>query len=659
MSIRKERVLSFLYSKSIRTDMLLIANSLIDPTTKLQLSYRGNCNSAYTAMSGKDKDIFRIVIGGGMVAQGALLPDLFSDKAALKPYLGPIKVVFKALNYHELGHVLFTDMSFTELLKYNERYQGFVFQLFNILEDPVIELKVIKYVETTRPYDKSPRAYIDYLKKQLFSHQCKEYKDNGKIEAFLQYLLLILRCGKDAITGTNAVYEKYKKDLSPQFKDILMEPDAAQRQAKTVKLADWIINNIKEFSWEEVTAPEDMRPKLGGIRVPGLRGGMPGGGSSGEKSSELSESDIPDIDGKISGGSSGKSEGAEEGEGGDKDGSKSKKDGKRKKDEGEADDEKSEESEKPEELKEAPSFADDVAVDECFDDLLNASYSHEFVIAKDEYIVTNPEYLEQQLNDQLAKTHDCVQDIAKFLTLFNGRKKPRNVGGFTSGKLNIRAAMQDEARDGCEIKLFDRRVPRGKMADLAVSLVCDNSGSMIGRQSRLASIAALALAQACEWSKIPFECSCFTKTSDDPSGTSITIIEKSFDDTFQRAKPFFGINDSELVHCLSSERRIPTFYGNSEEVNLYHIGNAFARCGHQTKLMFVFCDGCTTGSKANLRQVVANMEKMGIVVIGIGLCADEVANVYPNHKIFNSSNDIRDNLAPYLVDTLSKFATTR
>ena len=73
--------------------------------------------------------------------------------------------------------------------------------------------------------------------------------------------------------------------------------------------------------------------------------------------------------------------------------------------------------------------------------------------------------------------------------------------------------------------------------------------------------------------------------------------------------------------------------------------------------MFVFCDGSTTGSCDNLKKVVARMESQGIHVIGIGLQASEVAEIYPNHRIFNSLKEMQSDLAPYLVTTLSKFAT--
>ena len=104
---------------------------------------------------------------------------------------------------------------------------------------------------------------------------------------------------------------------------------------------------------------------------------------------------------------------------------------------------------------------------------------------------------------------------------------------------------------------------------------------------------------------------------------------------------------------------MPVFKGNSEEVNLFHIWRKFRECGHERKLMFVFCDGCTTGSSESLRGVIDRMEADGIAVIGIGLLAPEVARVYPRHRVFKSLDDIRDNLARFLVETVSDFAMGR
>lgn len=654
MATKSIRVVSWMYQKHIREKLKIIDTMLIGPTTKFSLSYKGSDPNAYTTLTGRDHDILRVVIGGGAVSNVAKLPDSFSSKKVLKPYIGYIKAAFYALNYHEMGHVLFTDMTLDAILSgLDVKYRGFGLRLFNIFEDPIIELAISKFMETEHPYDVSPRKFFAYMKKQIFDPQCSEYKDEGDVASFMQYLLLLFRCGKKAIPVSNAVYEKYSADLLPRIKGILGENDPVERQVKVVELAKWIIENIKEFNWDEVEAPEDMKPMSGGIP-----GSSPMSTPKGSASS-------------VASGVSGKSEGADESEGTDEDdaddadeegagGSDSEEDGSDDDDDDEDESEGSESEDEAEDESEGSDTefgSDDVEedIDEVFDDLINSALAHEFVDAKDSFLVRDSSLLED-IDEQINKNKDCIDNITKFLTLFKGRKKPRRISGFTSGRLDVFRAMQDDIKNGCDTKLFQRNISRGKMVDLAVSLVCDNSGSMSGTSSTLASIAALALAQACDWAKIPFECSCFTKTCDSYSGTSITIIEKEFDDPFEKVKPFFGINDSCLLGKLTNLDHVPCFAGNSEEVNLFHIWKKLQKVKHDTKLMFVFCDGCTTGSRDALKKVIQQMEDDGIIVIGIGLCAPEVARVYPRHKIFENQNDIRDNLAPYLIETLSEFA---
>ena len=227
----------------------------------------------------------------------------------------------------------------------------------------------------------------------------------------------------------------------------------------------------------------------------------------------------------------------------------------------------------------------------------------------------------------------------------------------TSGRLAVRRAIKEEISGGCSTRIFQRKLARGRAADLVVSLVTDNSGSMNGRKSQICSRACIMLAQACDWSGIPFEINAFTKTSDTDSGISFTITEKGFEDSFESSKPFLAINDSSLIGGLRSDRYIPTFAGNSEEVNLYYIWQKFKKSKHKTKLMFVLCDGGTTGSRDSLRTVVRQMqEENGIIVIGIGILDTSVVGIYDNVKVFHTMKELEDELAPYLIDTLSQYA---
>jgi cobalamin biosynthesis protein CobT len=168
------------------------------------------------------------------------------------------------------------------------------------------------------------------------------------------------------------------------------------------------------------------------------------------------------------------------------------------------------------------------------------------------------------------------------------------------------------------------------------------------------------LAQACEWSNVPFECVCFnTGSSDTPGywGSCPTTIEiKNFNQTFEESKPFFAINNSRLIRSLDKINNVPSFTGNIDEVNLYYIANRLEKVDHETKLMFVLSDGQTCGSEGTLKQVVSRIEnEQNIIVIGIGICSNDVPNIYSKYKVFRNIQEL-EGLGAYLIDTLGQYA---
>lgn len=617
MPANRRKILNAVYNTVMKDKLSLKNQRLVGIRSTVRLTFDWKAGTAYTYLEKPEERIFRIVIGGDIICQMTGMPEEFKDKKAFLPYREGIVKSFFGLDYHEMGHILFTDMSDPIIVDYPKpQYRDFLHQLFNIIEDPIQEKCLVNHFRVKYPTERSPKIFFNYLIEKIFQPQCAGYKDDGSLGAFMNYILLTMRCGKTSIPTKNKVWEKYEKDLLPQIKDIIYDGDGTSRLHKCVKLGEWIIENIKEFHFDKITVPE--REKMSGS----MKGGGSGSPAHGDTSDDGEKGAGKDeLDSK--GGKSSK-----EGEGGEGFG----------KDSSEATD-----------LGEAPEM------DDIFNDFFPDEDYHEWVVAKDEY-----QYDDNVIDDiekQIEESSDLVNDVARFLKLFTDRVKPRVTPGFTSGKLNMRRAMQDDLRDGCDTHIFNRYIKRGQDIDLAVSLVCDNSGSMSGMKSEICSQAALALAQACDWVNIPFECNAFTKTSDTRSGVCITIKIKDFEDSFQEAKPFFAINDSSLIGKLDSYRGIPTFCGNSEEVNLYYIGQEFSRNPHRNKLMLVFCDGRTTGSVNDLSRVVKDLEAQGITVIGIGICDNGVDGPYKTNKVFSSYQELQEGLSQYLIDTLEKAAT--
>lgn len=623
----------------MRDHIFTLNNVLIGPGKKIKVTFDTRGSGAYTSLERGDPTTRRVVLGGGLVKRIAGLPDTITDKGVMKTLFSPSIKAIMGVNLHEMGHNLYTDMVSRDIVEYRDASKiGILHSLFNIIEDYVVEESMVLYYKKNRPYDISPRRFFDFMIKSIFEPQAEEYKDTGaNVGNFMQYLLLLLRCGKSAIKNTNAVFEAHKAEFVPRLQTVLMTSDATERLKATVALGEWMFENIPEIKWEMEEPPKEER-KSGSMPA---AGGMPASGGTVKAEGLDRKLGSPEETGKAEDTEDG---GGKPEEGGD--------DGEEKEKEKEGGGSEDEEEDKSAPM---PDFeADDEITDEVFNDEIHDGDDHEFVIAKDEY--TYDGALIGELDEELEKVSPAAQDVSKFLTLFKGRTRPRMQEGFTKGKVNLRRAMQDEMRDGCDLKLFKQPVRKGRDTDAAFWLLGDNSGSMSGSKSRVCAKGILTMAQACDWAKVPFCASCFTKTCDSYTGTCITIIEKDFEDEFEKAKPYFGINSSSTIDRLHSDKYIPTFAGNSEEINLFYIWKRFQRVNHKTKILMVLCDGATTGSRDSLKRIIRQIEDDGIIVIGLGIMCSEVANIYPKHKLFGSMEELERELPQYLIDTLSEYA---
>jgi Cobalamin biosynthesis protein CobT (nicotinate-mononucleotide:5, 6-dimethylbenzimidazole phosphoribosyltransferase) len=610
-SIKTSYALSVLYTRCLHRDLKTTNSVLNIQPFDIGLTFDINGTTSYTyiAKSGRP----RVVLSGENVKTIAKLPERFDDKKTFSPYYDAIVKAFWGLDLHEMGHQRYTDMYDKTISEYpNSNYIGFLHTLFNTLEDPIIERAMCDYYDEMFPTIINPREYFNFMKERIFMPQAEEYTYAKNVNNFMTYLLLLVRCGKKNIKEENEIFEKYKGGLIPRIKAIFLETSGTKRIKLSVELGEWIIDNIKEFDWKTVEKPEHSSTGLGGgggtgrpIATPGSSGAEVEDTLSGSGSSSSEESESED-------GSKKRSLGDESGGG------------------------------KPE-------------AENVIEDLLCAD--HVWLTVKDEYEVIDPTIIDD-INKKIEDYEDPIKAVSDFLKLFHGRHRPRRTPGFTSGKLNVFRAMQDDLRDGCDTKIFCRDIQRGKDVDLAVTLVVDNSGSMHGQKSEIATQAALVLAQACEWSNIPFECLSFTQDFHDEH-LPATFIEKSFEDKFEDAKPFFGITDSSLRGKLYSDNAIAhwTFCDNTDEVNIFHIWKRLEKVEHKNKLLFVMSDGETVGSQAALRRIVETVENSGIPVIGIGILSNAVEHAYKERKVFKSMKDLQANLADFLIETLSRYAS--
>lgn len=642
-SISAKSLITKIYTREV-SKVFTRKNTFFLPFKRILFTFDWTTSDTFTTVVNSGGS-FRIAFGGQMVVQATQIPNQIYSVKSAKDFIIPCNKAFQALYYHEIGHLLYTDMTDRRIADYKEaKYRGFIHSIFNITEDIVMERYGMSYdhPETAK--------YFKFLTDAVFVPQLPLYKDDpDNPSAFLNYLLLRLRCGK-LFKGTSKVWEDHKKDLVPLTKAILEEENPTERITKSIALAEYLIKNTK---WDFSTVKSPENPTSGS--VPGGSGGLPAPASVKGKKGKKKPSKTTVNEG----GGGGEEEGESNlsGTGSSSQNRSSAHTSTPEKTTASTIDELDKDVEDfNESIEDVYDPQNDLLlegcpeIDDAFNDVLGSGDNHEFLLAK-QFFEPGPS-LEEAINKMVADNSTLATETSKSLSVYKGRIRPRFNRGFVSGRLDMNKAMNNALTGGCDLKLFQRKIKNGNAPDLAISVLCDNSGSMSGNKSHVCTIAMIALARACQLCKIPLEISCFTERG----GMNKTIRIKEFDDDFDTAKKYFGITDSNLLqHYLCDYSRIGCFCGNEDEVNLYYLWKEFQRNRHKDKLMIVISDGETCGDTQTLRNLINEITKSKIAIVGLGIQSRAVESIYPNYKLFDTAQSL-EKLPEYLTTTLFKFA---
>lgn len=655
------------------------------PAYKVIIGFNFKQGQTYTRAF-RDGTGFRIQIGGQMFVQYLGIPDYIYNAADVPEFIKNVRKMARAFFYHEIGHLLFTDMYDKSIIEYKpDKYRAFIHTIFNVMEDPRME----RYGMAVE-YPKSAK-YFKFMVKKMFEEHMTDYKDDpNNPGAFINFLLFKLRLGKK-FKGTSAVWEAHKAKLQPLVLAFLNEDDPTLRVKKAIVVAEYLIKNTK---WDFSTIDPPENPISGSLSgIPGMgssgsAGTVPGsGGAPGLKPKKGHKADKKKGKGKGKGegeGSTGNSDegkvkGADENSGGGSDldgdnggnitaGSSSNNRGSDRmgadpeKRDFDTVDELEDSDDDDEEVEERYSEENDLLLENCpeVDDSYNNSLdeyngeNHTFLRAKDYYIPTPS--TSAAIRKRLDEVSKLATGVKAALDVYRGRIRPKWNRGFLTGKLDMRKAMSNSLTHGCDTHLFQRKIANGIAPDLAISVLCDNSGSMGRQKSHVCTTAMLALARACQLCNIPIEVNCFTETG----GMNYTIQAKGFDDPYDQAKEFFGITDGDIyAHYLDdNELKYTQFCGNEDEVNLNYVWKQFMRNKHKDKLIIVISDGETCGSSDRLRQLTQDIERSGINIIGLGIQSHAVASLYKHYKLFDTESTLED-LPAFMTTTLLNFCTNK
>lgn len=212
----------------------------------------------------------------------------------------------------------------------------------------------------------------------------------------------------------------------------------------------------------------------------------------------------------------------------------------------------------------------------------------------------------------------------------------------------------------------DERVFRKKMErktkDVAVSLLIDLSGSMIGTPVKYACMSAYIFAKALSKIGINFEILGFTTDWNEPRDSFFQTLkkteEKAFDGrpSYTRIEPLIMPIFKKFEDKFSTETAQTLCYFSDSECSMNN--NVDGECvliassrllaqPQKRKILFVFSDGdpafqtnYSVWEKKHLHYAIEQAKKAHIETFGIGICSDSVSKFYPHYSIVNEIEDL-------------------
>ena len=212
----------------------------------------------------------------------------------------------------------------------------------------------------------------------------------------------------------------------------------------------------------------------------------------------------------------------------------------------------------------------------------------------------------------------------------------------------------------------DERVFRKKMErktkDVAVSLLIDLSGSMMGTPVKYACMSAYIFAKALSKIGINFEILGFTTDWNEPRDSFFQTLkkteEKAFDGrpSYTRIEPLIMPIFKKFEDKFSTETAQTLCYFSDSECSMNN--NVDGECvliassrllaqPQKRKILFVFSDGdpafqtnYSVWEKKHLHYAIEQAKKAHIETFGIGICSDSVSKFYPHYSIVNEIEDL-------------------
>lgn len=582
--------------------------------------------SVYCERIKRGKNDFRITFGVKFLYDVMGYDNKKLSLSDFKKDLPNIKLVLIATYFHEVAHLLYTDMDDERIMKLPPLVIGkntynaaeFAHPLFNVLEDIVIEHTMsVKYKSSIERRgaidDNSVGSLLKRNRKFILSKQIPEYVDNDDYSSLVNYLLLKLSLPSD-FAGTNRFFDAHienKKYVS----SFLREKNGTARIGILIEYFNWLTTTELKFPEKPPVNP--------------MESGRPGSkGISGTPMPTSGGATLGDGEGEGKGEGKGESKGDTDGDGETK---VQKKELTKRTTEAGIPNIAGKSEEAGEELiiEPNPNAGEDDIFADLSDDDLDWSI-HRVIDLKDFNLPDNSHFVD----DVSKRVSGITQNLLYYFSLLKERKKPKFLGGLISGShLDLARITRGE-----KLRVFKSKLVNSTSPLTGISLLCDNSGSMSGLKSVLLKLGVVAMADMMTKLDIPFSVHAF---SDSSMGYN-TFVVKDFDDNFDNPviKNHFNMLSSE--HHRPIEDAIEDacmFHGNEDAYHVEYLCRKLENSKLDKKILIIFSDGCP-GDTGLLKRIVERHP--GVHMIGIGLCDNSVKKFYPDCMVFNSEKELEE-----------------
>lgn len=594
-----------------------------------------------------------------------------------------MRTYIKGFLDHESAHVLYTDGPiFRKRIekiekKYGEKVAQMVLMLFNVAEDARIE-------ELMKKRYKGSKENFSNVLKMILEKNMSGLKEDSSAEEIIDGMIVFYArwlVGSEFATEFFNEHQEYL-ELCKKYDEGIDNLYTLMSKAKS---SEEILDVIEEFlKKHEAKTSFSMKESSGGSSKKDKKSEGSGKSVKTEKKSEESEEEEKDSE-KPSEKDDKKDDSEKSKDSEDKDGEpdKDRKDKDRKdKEGGDGDGEKDEEDSSEED--ELTKEIEKLITGEDFGDSIRAEIKK--IIRQENGSGRAP-----KVYRPLTTRYDRIepQSVKSYSIQSFLERNPRTYKEFLEETAQYSSVIQKQLerymsalsvsgweyghKKGClygaglsRLITGDERVFRKKMErktkDVAVSLLIDLSGSMIGTPVKYACMSAYIFAKALSKIGINFEILGFTTDWNEPRDSFFQTLkkteEKAFDGqpSYTRIEPLnmpifkkfgdkFSIETAQTL-CYFSDSECPMNNNVDGECVLIASSRLLAQ-PQKRKILFVFSDGdpafqtnYSVWEKKHLHYAIEQVTKAHIETFGIGICSDSVKKFYPHYSIVNEIEDL-------------------